>query len=150
MKGVKMEKEEAYIMSLFRNINNALFLQMNRLYEPYGLTAIQFSILMELKLEDNQTVSQLASKLQMSMSNISAIIQRMEKHGFVNRIRNDQDQRTVQVSVSKKTIAMLDDIELQLNNCGCVLSRLSSDEKQAIIQGLETLHKVIKECGCDE
>ena len=146
MKGEKMHDEE-YVISLFREISNRLSLKMNKVYEPYGLTAVQFVILMELSMENHQKVSVLAQKLNMSNSNLSAILQRLEKHDFVMRKRDDMDQRSVNVSLSEKAQGMIH----QMKETSCMdrqlFTHISQNDREAILLGLEKLNQVLKECG---
>lgn len=145
MKGEDMHDEE-YVISLFREISNRLSLKMNKIYEPYGLTAVQFVILVELSMEDHQKVSVLAQKLNMSNSNLSAILQRLEKHNFVIRKRDDMDQRSVNVSLSNNAQGMMQ----QMKETTCMeqqlFAHISQEDRDDILLGLEKLNRVLKEC----
>lgn len=146
MKGCESVQEEESLMSLFREISNRLSLKMNKFYEPYGLTAVQFFILVELSLEDHQTISTLAKKLNMSTSNLSAILKRMEKHEFVKRCRDGKDQRIVHIEQTNKAKQISE--EMKKESCGAIDSMLpiTQEEKACIRKGLELLNTILKEC----
>lgn len=146
MKGCESVQEEESLMSLFREISNRLSLKMNKFYEPYGLTAVQFFILVELSLEDHQTISTLAKKLNMSTSNLSAILKRMEKHEFVKRCRDGKDQRIVHIEQTNKAKQISE--EMKKESCGEIDSMLpiTQEENACIRKGLELLNTILKEC----
>lgn len=142
-------QEEVQIFSLIREINNRISVKLNQVYAPYGLTAVQFEILMELMMENNLTMSTLAQHLAMSNSNLSAIIKRLEGHGFVKRIRDPMDQRTVHVvlcETGKKNLEEMCEKECKKH----VLEELPKAESRMILQGLEKLNQILKECDLDE
>lgn len=143
-------QEEERILGLIREVSNRLSIKMNRLYAPYGLTSVQFEILMELYLEDHVTMSTLAKRLNMSNSNLSAIISRMEQHHFVCRTRDQMDQRTVHVELCPQACEILGEIR----ETGCkdqsVFERISFRDRQDIVTGLEKLNEVLKECDSHE
>lgn len=143
-----MQKEE-YIFRLIREINNRLCAKMNQIYAPYGLTNIQLEILMELYLEHPLTMSTLANRLAMSNSNLSAIIKRLETHGFVSRQRDPHNQRTVQVMLCENGKNILE----ELRHTGCkkrMLYDISSQDMIDMVKGLEKLNQILKECEEDE
>lgn len=143
-------QEEESLIALFREISNRLSLKMNKVYEPYGLTSVQFTILMELRFEDHQTISALSKKVAMSNSNLSAILKRMEKHDLVKRNRDLLDQRIVHVALTKKAEAICD--KMKKETCGAdeKLLHLSKEDKACIQKGLETLNSILKECDVHE
>lgn len=143
-----MQEEEA-IFVLIRKISCEISSKMNRLYEPYGLTAVQFDVLVELSMQDGVTISQLAKRLPMSISNLSAVLQRLEKHAFVKRIRDDVDQRNVRIEMCPKTIEMMDDLKTCSNKKGALLKSLEGSDSKQLHLGLEKLYEIIKECDVE-
>lgn len=142
-------QEEVQIFSLIREINNRICVKMNQVYAPYGLTAVQFEILMELMMENNLTMSTLAQHLAMSNSNLSAIIKRLEGHGFVKRIRDPMDQRTVHVILCESGKRCLEEMsETECNKH--VLEEISKADCATILQNLKQLNQILKECDLNE
>lgn len=143
-------EEDAYMIALFREISNRLSLKMNKLYEPYGLTLVQFTILMELMVKDHQTISSLAKKVHMSTSNLSAILKRMEKHAFIRRCRNEGDQRVVHIELTQKALDICTDMMQESCAARASILKISKEEKASIRKGLETLNEILKECDSYE
>jgi len=77
---------------------------------PFGLTDAQFNILMMLKYQTadgrmNQT--ELGNKLLVNRSNVTGLIDRMERAGLVRRIANTEDRRVNYVEVTDEGINVL-------------------------------------------
>lgn len=143
-------EEDAYMIALFREISNRLSLKMNKLYEPYGLTLVQFTILMELMVKDHQTISALAKKVHMSNSNLSAILKRMEKHAFLHRCRDEDDQRVVHIELTQKALDICTEMMKESCMARASILKISKEEKASIRKGLETLNEILKECDSYE
>ena len=116
---------------------------MNRCYEPYGITGVQCLVLMEIAAGEQEVrVSDLAKRLMMSNSNLSAIIKRLEAHALVERKRSEQDDRVVIVSLTAKSKACMHDLR-----CGeqvTFMERFDQDQKDRIIESLKLLDQAIR------
>lgn len=65
------------------------------LLDEIGLTYPQYLVLMVLWEKDEQTVNQLKEKLMLNTNTLSPMLKRMERHGLLQRIRSNQDERSV-------------------------------------------------------
>ena len=77
----------------------------NRILQPFGLTDAQFNVLMLLKYQAsggriNQT--NLGNMMLVNRSNITGLIDRMEKSGLVRRISDPEDRRVNHVEITDK------------------------------------------------
>jgi DNA-binding MarR family transcriptional regulator len=68
-------------------------------------------ILMLLDQLGRQPMSRLATLADVSMPNMTAVIDRMAEHGLVERARGDDDRRVVLVSVTDQGRAILDEFQ---------------------------------------
>jgi DNA-binding MarR family transcriptional regulator len=79
---------------------------INRLYKPMldslGVTYPQYLVLSTLWEEDGQTITAIADRLALEPSTITPLMKRLEAAGFVDRRRNPQDERQVQVFLTGK------------------------------------------------
>lgn len=145
-----MNRYDDHIIELLRGITMSITSRLNQICEPYGLTGVQLMILEELFQEDGLKISQLAHRTQMSNSNISAVIKRMEQHDFVHRVRNVNDQRIVIVCLNDKSHMLKADIMKKITCdttlCGCT----SKEDQEIILKGLEKLHDIVKEMKVKE
>ena len=77
----------------------------NRVLQPFSLTDAQFNVLMLLKYQTsggriNQT--NLGNMMLVNRSNITGLIDRMEKSGLVRRISDPEDRRVNHVEITDK------------------------------------------------
>jgi len=93
---------------------------MNRYYSPVlkklGLTYSQYLVMLAL-WENNNTqaaisVKQLGEKLDLDSGTLSPLLKRLEKQSLVNRVRNSEDERSV---------------EIRLTDEGCLLKAQAQD-----------------------
>ena len=109
-----MSEQVMEMMLLLRQINMRLHHCLKELYEPLGLTGPQAVVMIELFKEDGQRICDLAEAAGMTVSNISAICQRLERNGFLHRVRSQQDQRTVRICLSEKSLQLIRDCDHQI------------------------------------
>ncbi|GEB33571.1 MULTISPECIES: MarR family winged helix-turn-helix transcriptional regulator [Brevibacillus] len=85
------------LQEAFRTIMRTLGSQ---LAEPVaGLTGPQFYILHQLEQRQRCTVGELADSMNVKPSAITAMIDRLDKHGYVSRDRDEEDRRVVYISL---------------------------------------------------
>lgn len=136
-------KEDEIVLRLLRNIMGNLSNVMNRCYEPYGITGVQCLVLMEIAAHEHEVkVSELAKRLMMSNSNLSAIIKRMEAHELVERKRSKHDERVVIVSLTAKSKLCMEN--LRCGNQVTFMELFDQGQKDRIIESLKLLDQAIQ------
>lgn len=69
----------------------------------FSVTLPQFDVLSELeRAPDPLTMSQLSQELMVSNGNVTGVIDRLEKSGFVDRSRAEHDRRVQYISLTPK------------------------------------------------
>jgi DNA-binding MarR family transcriptional regulator len=81
-----------------------------------GISMTQLHILHMLERHGQMPMSRLAEVLDVSVSNATGLVDRMEERGLVGRTRVPEDRRVVLVQVSAAGLAMLDDAETLSND----------------------------------
>jgi MarR family transcriptional regulator, organic hydroperoxide resistance regulator len=80
------------------------FMAVGRAYRPWldqlGLTYPQYLVLSVLWEGDDQTITAIASRLDLEPSTITPLVKRLEQAGHVVRRRNPSDERQVKVSLT--------------------------------------------------
>ena len=93
--------EQQLGFSLYRAL-----IAVGRIYRPWldkiGLTYPQYLVLSALWEDDYQTVTCLASRLDLEPSTITPLVKRMELAGLVVRQRNPFDERQLRVFLTDK------------------------------------------------
>ena len=96
------------ILATIRQIIRAIDLHSKSLTKRYGLTGPQLLVLKELYRRSDLTIGQVAQNVSLSQATVTTILDRLEKLGFVQRIRNAMDKRKVNIIVLKKATLILD------------------------------------------
>jgi DNA-binding MarR family transcriptional regulator len=85
-----------------RKINETLSRIFGPVCEQYGLTMLQVGILMELSKYESHTIGSLAEGICAAGANISAMCKKLENMGLLKRVRAQDDERVVKVTLTEK------------------------------------------------
>lgn len=116
-----------------------------QLSEPvFGLTGPQFYILHQLDLKGKCTVGELADSMAVKPSAITAMIDRLDKHEFVVRDRDDHDRRVVHIRLTASGRDTLNQVKKHRQAIlQHYLSHLTPDELESMIHVFEKLARVV-------
>lgn len=102
-----MERYEEVLIAL-RRIIRAVDLHSKKLMQISGLTGPQLMVLLAIGPEDAMTAGNLARSVSLSQGTVTSILDRMEKRGYVQRTRDQEDKRKVLISLSLEGREALD------------------------------------------
>ncbi|HRX84918.1 MAG TPA: MarR family transcriptional regulator [Phycisphaerae bacterium] len=91
---------EDQIVAAIRRIIRAVDVHSRRLVEEHGLTGPQLAVLREAARLGRAPVSAIARAVHVSQPTVTGILDRLERHGLVERHRDDADRRAVIVTVT--------------------------------------------------
>ena len=111
---------------------------------PFGLTDVQFNLMMLLKYqcdkEEGLSQAQLSNMMLVNRANITTLIDRMEKTDLVVRTHAPSDRRTNIVKLTSKGKALLARIEpLYTEEVKRIMAALKKDEQKTVIEMLEKI-----------
>jgi len=117
---------------------------------PFGLTDVQFNLMMLLKYQSNQneglSQAQLSSMMLVNRANVTSLIDRMEKVDLVVRTHTPSDRRTNIVKLTSRGKDLLARIEpLYTKEVKRIMAALKQDEQKAVIEMLEKIRGNISE-----
>lgn len=72
------------------------------LLEPLEITYPQYVVLLSLWQYGNQTVSEIGTKTFLESSTLTPLLKKLEAKGLVLRIRRQNDERVVEISLTEK------------------------------------------------
>jgi DNA-binding MarR family transcriptional regulator len=105
--------DRPFPLPLDRQLGFALysaFIAVSRVYKPWldrlGLTYPQYLVLSVLWEGDDQTITAIASRLDLEPSTITPLMKRLEQAGHVVRKRNPADERQVKVLLTDQGRAL--------------------------------------------
>lgn len=111
-----------------------------------GLSMAQLHILYTLQRSGPMTMSGLAEALNVSLSNATGLIDRIEERGLVGRARVPEDRRIVMIRVTPEGERMLEAIDaLSEDLLRSVLSRIDRTKLEGVRQTAAALRNALAE-----
>lgn len=136
--------DSAKVAKLFREVMHLFKQSMSKVFDDLGITAPQGMIIGILSKEKTLKITDLSSKLSLSNSTVSGIVDRLEKQGMVERKRSDQDKRVVYVSISSDFKEMHQNFHKRLEGkIENAMSKGTPEELGKIFEGLDALKKLL-------
>ena len=121
---------------------------MEKIVEPIvstvGLTSLQTMILVGIKKNEISNVSSVCKETGIGQANASTICKKMERDGFITRVRDKNDERIVSLFITQKG---LDSLEFLKEKCDAFSPALESvpDEKlEDILKGFKAMREVLE------
>ncbi|MFC1643601.1 MarR family winged helix-turn-helix transcriptional regulator [Chlamydiota bacterium] len=108
---IKKEKKECAVIYGVACIYSLLEKEISKCLRPFKLSPVKFNALMTIKHQGKNTgISQveISKKLIVTASNMSRLLERMEKEGLVERISREGDKRINLIKISSKGSDLLD------------------------------------------
>jgi len=92
-----------------------------------------------------KTMTQVAASLKISVSTLTAAINKLVTKGYVNRFRVPEDRRIVKIELTEEGVAAVrEHEEFHLKMVSNVISELNEEELLILIQSMDTLHEFFK------
>lgn len=116
-----------------------------------GISMTHLHILWVLEHHGDLPMTRLADLLDVSLSNATGLIDRMEERGLVERVRVPDDRRVVLVRPSAEGARIRDEIEsLKQDRMRAILARLDPSQLDRVLGAITDLRgAVIEEIGAD-
>ena len=135
------------LLSLVRT--SALMQKLSdRFFSQFGLTDVQFNIMMILKEAGDAGLSQqqLSEHLIVTKSNVVGLVDRLERSGYVRRMAHPSDRRFNQIVLTPRGSAIVSKIEKQyFSEVDRMMNALSTTQKKSVIQAMESIRQFIRE-----
>ncbi|MDB5870590.1 MAG: MarR family transcriptional regulator [Ramlibacter sp.] len=90
---------------MMRRILNLVTTQVDREFEPSGLTSAQWVPLLKLHMGAGSTVAELARNCQLDAGSMTRLLDRLEAKGLVRRVRSSEDRRVVNIELTDEGTA---------------------------------------------
>jgi DNA-binding MarR family transcriptional regulator len=109
-----------------------------------GISMTQLHVMNMLEQHGEMAMSRLAEMLDVSDSNATGLIDRMEERGYVERIRVPSDRRVVLVRITDRGREVMEEVEtLREEMLGRMLGRLDEAQLMRVAAGMADLREVI-------
>lgn len=141
MKSIVFENE---LWDFLRTITECFVSDFRPIAEEHGLTLMQTRILMEIR-ECGHTVGSLGNIMGLSSGNASSMCKKLEKGGYLKRLRNPEDERYVQLALTETGLDTLrkigDTLELKY---GAFWENTSDEEVFSVFESMKNVRSFIQ------
>ena len=139
--------DEAAIESILRALDPMMAYQrkaMVRIWQDKSVSKLHMFVLMLLENHGPLTMSRLAALVDVSLSNLTGIVDRMEQHGLVERVRDDRDRRLVLVRATANGITRCDEMDvLRRDQIRRLVAALDDVDRVVVLQAAEALGRAV-------
>ncbi len=117
----------------------------NAFFSEYGISDAQYNVLIVLKIAgEGLTQVDIGQRVVASRSNITALIDRLEKKNYVKRCVVEGDRRSYKVELAADGVKLLDSVEkLYLDEVESVMTCLTEKESKQLSSIMEKLRNHI-------
>jgi DNA-binding MarR family transcriptional regulator len=115
--------------------------KINDQFKKYDITRQQFNVLRILKVlqPEYASVNLIKTRMLDKMSDVSRIVERLRLKGLVLRQSAEKDKRSVEVIITQKGLALLDDIDPELDILGKLVGNLTPEETTLLNKMLDKI-----------
>jgi DNA-binding MarR family transcriptional regulator len=147
-----MRLEEEIKQKKFRNENQKLAVNIifthgwlsshqSKLFNRFDVTATQYNILRILRGQhpDPVSINVLKERMLDKMCDVSRLVERLRKKGWVERKICEEDRRRVDVSITKEGLMLLEKMDRYNESFDDLLSNISETEARQLNELLDKL-----------
>ncbi|MEX2103728.1 MAG: MarR family transcriptional regulator [Bacilli bacterium] len=141
------EKVE-HIEKLLRRVSSVVKRKGREILANFPITPPQFIALLWLNEDGDMTIGELSGKMYLAFSTSTDLIDRMEKSGLVERVRDTNDRRVVRIHMlpfGKEVIQGV--LKARREYLAGVMTSFSHEQAEDIGRALELLYSEINNSG---
>ncbi|MDU0323511.1 MULTISPECIES: MarR family winged helix-turn-helix transcriptional regulator [Clostridium] len=141
-----MKEESFEISMLIKEIYSDTMAIVSKSLKGSGLTNQQIMVIKLIAHNKKVNISQLCSEMSLAKGTVSGIVSRMEKAGYVKKVKDEYDNRNTYVTFSDKGIEFAKEFRKEINSSfDKVFENFTYDEIKEIKNSLIKLRDRIKE-----
>jgi DNA-binding MarR family transcriptional regulator len=136
-----VDRHVAEIEELLRNVSTILKKRGRDILSNFDITPPQLDALLVLREFGELTMGELCQKMFLACSTATDLIDRMERNGLIERVRDTADRRVIRLKVLAKGSAVIDQVlEARRGYLVNILAEIDVADKERLIQSLEQLN----------
>lgn len=141
---IKQDKFHSEYQKLAINIlftNQWLTANTTKILKPYGISPQQYNVLRILKGQSPKaiSVSNIMERMIDKMSNTSRLVEKLRQKELIERVTCEKDRRQVDVKITKKGLALLEKVSVEMNAFKTISDNLSEKDAQTINKLLDKM-----------
>lgn len=139
------------IGNLFRSIHKTYQQYILSQVACHNLTVPQLMVLHELFHHPEVTLTELSERVGLAKSTVCGIIDRLESHGAVKRVRVSEDRRIVRISLTDEVAAEQEKLDvIRKNYLGELFKNTDASELEIILVGFKQLDNLMRKFQKDD
>lgn len=116
-----------------------------------SISSTHLHVLLLLVGQGPLPMSRLAEQLDVSLPNVSGIVERMVEHGLVERTRPDDDRRIVAVAVTRAGTETVEEIDMiRRSQLAAVICRLTVAQQERALRTFTELRQAAETMSTEE
>lgn len=136
--------KKVQIVKTLKDVVHSLKKTLKDEYKDVNLTRPQGMLMGTLIHSGKMKISDLSEKMNLSNSTVSGILDRLEKQGFVERTRSEEDRRVVYINVTSEFKKIYEDKFKEVEkNIEFKMSEATEEEIDKIAEGLNILKRLL-------
>lgn len=136
-----VDRHVVEIEDLLRNVSTMLKKRGRDIISQFEITPPQLDALLVLREFGELTMGELCQKMFLACSTATDLIDRMERNGLIERVRDTADRRVIRLKVLVKGTKVIDDVlDARRNYLATILSEIDLADKERLIHALEQLN----------
>jgi len=136
-----VDRHVAEIEELLRNVGTMLKKRGRDIVSNFDITPPQLDALLVLREFGELTMGELCGRMFLACSTATDLIDRMERNGLIERVRDTNDRRVIRLRVLDKGAVVIDEVlEARRVYLSAILTEVDVPDKERLIQSLEQLN----------
>lgn len=134
------------IDKLIRRVSFVIKCRGRDILDDFDITPPQFNALLLLAEYGDMTIGELGNKMYLASSTATDLIDRMERNGLVERVRDSSDRRVVRLHMLEKGKEMIQKVlESRKRYLEKILVRVSAQEQEDLVRALQSIYDLMKD-----
>jgi len=136
-----VDRHVAEIEDLLRSVSTILKKRGRDILSNFDITPPQLDAMLVLREYGELTMGELCGKMFLACSTATDLIDRMERNGLIERVRDTADRRVIRLKVLAKGSVVIDEVlDARRTYLAAILSEIDVADKERLIQSLEQLN----------
>jgi MarR family transcriptional regulator, organic hydroperoxide resistance regulator len=136
-----VDRHVAEIEDLLRNVSTILKKRGRDILSHFDITPPQLDALLVLRDFGELSMGELCGKMFLACSTATDLIDRMERNGLIERVRDTTDRRVIRLRVLAKGSAVIDEVlDARRSYLATILTEIDVTNKERLIHSLEQLN----------
>ncbi|NLW17772.1 MAG: MarR family transcriptional regulator [Firmicutes bacterium] len=132
---------------LIRHANSIIRRRGRDILQEFDITPPQFDALLILKNNkgENLTIGELGERMYLACSTATDLVDRMERNGLVERIRDTNDRRVIRLQILEKGYQMVEEVlAARKRYLSEALKDVPQEDIQAMIKSMTQLDQLLR------